>query len=73
MIESTTCPSSRISGGGAVAEGGARQLHHRRRRTGHRDTSINYQVGGTAQAGDDYEALNGHGDDAGRARQQGHA
>ena len=58
-IESSDLPEMRIVGGGKVAEGG---------RGGFRivsddpvtdDTSINYQVGGTATSGDDFEVLSG--------------
>lgn len=58
-IESGDLPELTLQGGGEVAEGGATAFTIVADAPVTADTSINYQVGGTAQAGDDYETLTG--------------
>lgn len=58
-IESADLPELTLQGGGEVSEGGATAFTIVADAPVTADTSINYQVGGTAQAGDDYETLTG--------------
>ena len=59
IIESDDLPELTLRGGGAVAEGGTASFTIVADSPVSADTSINYQVGGTAQAGSDYETLTG--------------
>ena len=58
-IESGDLPELTLRGGGDVGEGGATGFTIVADAPVTADTSINYQVGGTAQSGDDYETLTG--------------
>ena len=59
IIESDDLPELTLRGGGAVAEGGTASFTIVADSPVSADTSINYQVGGTAQSGSDYETLTG--------------
>jgi multidrug efflux pump subunit AcrA (membrane-fusion protein) len=59
VIESNDLPELTIRGGGEVAEGGVTSFTIVADAPVTADTSINYQVGGTAQAGVDFETLSG--------------
>lgn len=58
-IESSDIPEFTISGGGAIAEGSVGSFTITADAPVTDDTSVNYQVGGTARSGDDYEVLTG--------------
>ena len=58
-IESSDLPEVRIVGGGSIAEGGRGGFRIVADAPVTDDTSINYQVGGTATSGDDFEVLSG--------------
>ncbi len=58
-IESDDLPELTLRGGGEVAEGGAASFTIVASAPVAADTSVNYQVGGTAQPGSDYETLTG--------------
>ena len=58
-IESSDLPEIILQGGGRIAEGGARGFSFVADAPVSENTSINYQVGGTASAGNDYETLTG--------------
>ncbi|MDO8361963.1 MAG: Calx-beta domain-containing protein [Actinomycetota bacterium] len=58
-IESTDLPELTLRGGGSVEEGGSATFTIVADAPVTGDTSINYQVGGTAQSGSDFETLTG--------------
>lgn len=59
VIESDDLPELTIRGGGDVAEGATTSFTIAADAPVTADTSVNYQLGGTAQPGDDYETLAG--------------
>jgi HlyD family secretion protein len=59
VIESDDLPELTIRGGSEIAEGDAATFTIVADAPVTADTSINYQFGGTAQAGDDYQTLTG--------------
>ncbi|MDO8403150.1 MAG: Calx-beta domain-containing protein [Pseudomonas sp.] len=59
MIESSDLPEITLQGGGRIAEGGAKGFSFVADEPVSENTSINYQVGGTASPGNDYETLTG--------------
>lgn len=59
VIESDDLPELTIRGGGDVAEGATTSFTIVADAPVTADTSVNYQLGGTAQPGDDYETLAG--------------
>ena len=58
-IESDDLPELTLRGGGDIGEGGATSFTIVADAPVASDTSVNYQVGGTAQPGSDYETLTG--------------
>lgn len=58
-IESRDLPELTLVGGGAVREGGTTSFTIIADAPVTEDTSVNYQLGGTAQPGSDYETLEG--------------
>lgn len=58
-IKSADLPELTLRGGGDVAEGDTASFTITADAAVTADTSINYQVGGTAQSGNDYETLSG--------------
>jgi hypothetical protein len=59
IIESDDVPELTLRGGGTVGEGGATSVIVVADQAPVVDTSVNYQVSGTAQAGEDFESLTG--------------
>ena len=59
VIESADIPEMTVVGGGTIAEGGSSTFTFIADEPVDEDTSINYQVGGTADAGTDFETLPG--------------
>ncbi len=58
-IESDDLPELTLRGGGAIGEGGTASVVVVADQAPIEDTSVNYQVNGNAQAGEDFEALTG--------------
>ena len=58
-IESDDLPELTLRGGGTVPEGGTATFTIVADQAPVKDTSVNYQVSGSAQAGDDFDALTG--------------
>jgi multidrug efflux pump subunit AcrA (membrane-fusion protein) len=59
IVESDDVPELTLRGGGAIGEGGATSLVVRADQAPVEDTSVNFSVNGSAQAGDDFQALTG--------------
>lgn len=59
LIQSDDLPKMTLSGSGVIAEGGSASFTISADAAVTENTSINYQVGGTAQGGEDYEVLSG--------------
>ncbi len=59
IIESDDVPELSLRGGGTIGEGGAASVIVVADQAPVEDTSVNYQVSGSAQGGDDFEALTG--------------
>jgi multidrug efflux pump subunit AcrA (membrane-fusion protein) len=59
VVESNDLPELTLQGGGDVAEGSVASFTIVADAPVTADTSVNYQLGGTAQPGDDYETLSG--------------
>jgi multidrug efflux pump subunit AcrA (membrane-fusion protein) len=59
LIESNDLPELTLRGGGDIAEGEAASFTIVADAPVTADTSVNYQLGGTANAGDDFETLSG--------------
>lgn len=58
-VQSADIPEFTISGGGSIAEGSVGSFTITADAPVTDDTSVNYQVGGTAMSGDDFEVLTG--------------